>query len=239
MTFGASTELSHYLAVPSVRPNSRYSQCTAGIASPTCLMLNRNREKASNGVGEKKEEAAAREVEGEERRIGSCGSRRRDFEKTKIKYLVEKNERNGNIITTVFHLLAQKRYHTHLLKTPISPPLQPPPSLSLASLRPNRSSAMTFGASTELSHYLAVPSVRPNSRYSQCTAGIASPTCLMLNRNREKASNGVGEKKEEAAAREVEGEERRIGSCGSRRRDFEKTKGHLRPIEFLILNCLQ
>ncbi|KAL5061207.1 hypothetical protein RYX36_032811 [Vicia faba] len=32
MTFGASTELSHYLAVPPVRPNSRYSQCTAGIS---------------------------------------------------------------------------------------------------------------------------------------------------------------------------------------------------------------
>ncbi|CAI8619151.1 unnamed protein product [Vicia faba] len=32
MTFGASTELSHYLAVPSVRPNSRNSQCTAGIS---------------------------------------------------------------------------------------------------------------------------------------------------------------------------------------------------------------
>ncbi|XP_058735578.1 phosphoribosylformylglycinamidine cyclo-ligase, chloroplastic/mitochondrial-like [Vicia villosa] len=31
MTFGASTELSNYLALPSVRPNSRKCQCTAGV----------------------------------------------------------------------------------------------------------------------------------------------------------------------------------------------------------------
>ncbi|KAL5052681.1 hypothetical protein RYX36_033363, partial [Vicia faba] len=80
----------------------------------------------------------------------------------------------GKIALQQYDLLLSCNPHkNHLLKTPISLPLQPPPSLSLASLRPNRSPAMTFGASTELSHYLAVPSVRPNSRYSQCTAGIS------------------------------------------------------------------
>ena len=111
------------------------------------------------------------------------------------------------------------------------PPLheQPPPS----SMSPPTLTEVID--ETEADAVLADAETSPLSEFLETNDGSSSPEAL---KSLLQQKLDLGEDKE---PREVEGEERQIGSCGSRRRDFEKTKVlcdvFLTLIPFLIV-CL-